>query len=136
MGRFFVMKKTLINKWKGFTLSEVLITLGIIGVIAVLTLPTLIENYRARVWDTSEKMFITRLSDAINTMGQTGKLEGYDTTKAFVNALSNYININKDMICKPENLKICFTETIQTESKEYKVEDLKTSTDIGQNEYK
>ena len=31
---------------KGFTLAEVLITLGIIGVVAVLTLPTLIKNYQ------------------------------------------------------------------------------------------
>lgn len=32
----------------GFTLAEVLITLGIIGVIAALTIPSLITNYRAR----------------------------------------------------------------------------------------
>lgn len=31
---------------KGFTLAEVLITLGIIGVIAAITLPTLINNYQ------------------------------------------------------------------------------------------
>lgn len=29
-----------------FTLAEVLITLGIIGVVAAMTLPTLINNYR------------------------------------------------------------------------------------------
>ena len=31
---------------KGFTLAEVLITLGIIGVVAAMTLPTLINNYQ------------------------------------------------------------------------------------------
>ena len=31
---------------KGFTLAEVLITLGIIGVVAAMTLPTVISNYR------------------------------------------------------------------------------------------
>lgn len=32
---------------KGFTLSEVLITLGIIGVVAALTIPGLITTYKA-----------------------------------------------------------------------------------------
>ena len=31
----------------GFTLAEVLITLGIIGVVAAITIPALINNYRA-----------------------------------------------------------------------------------------
>ena len=35
-------------KLRGFTLAEVLITLGIIGVIAAMTLPTLITNYQKR----------------------------------------------------------------------------------------
>lgn len=33
-------------RFKGFTLAEVLITLGIIGIVAAITLPTLITNYR------------------------------------------------------------------------------------------
>lgn len=36
-------------KLRGFTLAEVLITLGIIGVIAAMTLPTLIKIYQIRV---------------------------------------------------------------------------------------
>ena len=35
-----------IKKFKAFTLAEVLITIGIIGIVAALTLPTLIGNYR------------------------------------------------------------------------------------------
>lgn len=33
--------------FKGFTLAEVLITLGIIGVVAAMTIPTLMVNLRA-----------------------------------------------------------------------------------------
>lgn len=33
-----------------FTLAEVLITLGIIGVVAAMTLPTLIANYQKQVY--------------------------------------------------------------------------------------
>ena len=36
------------NNPTAFTLAEVLITLGIIGVVATLTLPTLIQNYQKR----------------------------------------------------------------------------------------
>ena len=34
---------------KGFTLAEVLITLGIIGIVAAMTIPNLIENYQKKV---------------------------------------------------------------------------------------
>lgn len=37
------------KKLRGFTLAEVLITLGVIGVVAALTLPTLIKNYQKHV---------------------------------------------------------------------------------------
>lgn len=36
------------NKRKGFTLAEVLITLGIVGVIAAITIPNLIYDYKAK----------------------------------------------------------------------------------------
>ena len=35
-----------VNMKKGFTLAEVLITLGIIGVVAAMTMPTVLSNYR------------------------------------------------------------------------------------------
>lgn len=37
---------------KGFTLAETLITLGIIGVVAAITIPTLISNYQKHVYYT------------------------------------------------------------------------------------
>ena len=41
-------------KKKAFTLAEVLITLGIIGVVAAMTIPTLITNYNNRVLETQK----------------------------------------------------------------------------------
>ena len=41
------MKTTLIKN-SGFTLAEVLITLGIIGVVAAMTIPTLMTNLKAQ----------------------------------------------------------------------------------------
>lgn len=46
------------RKFDGFTLAEVLITLGIIGVVAALTLPALVQNYRNQVVETRLKRCI------------------------------------------------------------------------------
>ena len=50
---------------KGFTLAEVLITLGIIGVVAALTLPALIANHRRSVVETRLAKFYSIINQAI-----------------------------------------------------------------------
>ena len=50
---------------KGFTLAEVLITLGIIGVVAAMTMPTLIANYRKKQTVTKLQKFYTIMSQAL-----------------------------------------------------------------------
>ena len=53
-------------KKAAFTLAEVLITLGIIGVVAALTLPTLIQNHQKQVYVTQLKKAYSNLSNAYN----------------------------------------------------------------------
>ncbi len=53
------------KKNHAFTLAEVLITLGIIGVVAAMTLPTLIHKYRTQVNITKIKKFYTVMNQAI-----------------------------------------------------------------------
>jgi len=61
---------------KGFTLAEVLITLAIIGVVAAMTIPTLISNYQ-------KKEYVARLQKAHSVLVNGFKLmlatEGVDT---------------------------------------------------------
>ena len=52
------------NRKLGFTLAEVLITLGIIGVVAAMTLPSLIAKYEKKVATTRLKKFYTTYSQA------------------------------------------------------------------------
>lgn len=58
-------------KNKGFTLAEVLITLGIIGVVAAMTLPTIITR-------TIEKENVTKLKKIYSTMAQAYMLAKND----------------------------------------------------------
>ena len=51
---------------KAFTLAEVLITLGIIGIIAALTLPALIQSYQKMVFRNQYKKMYATLSNAYN----------------------------------------------------------------------
>ena len=52
--------------WCGaFTLAEVLITLGIIGVVAAMTLPTLIESHNRQVVETRLEKFYSTINQAI-----------------------------------------------------------------------
>ena len=50
---------------KGFTLAEVLITLGIIGVVAALTMPALIANSRKTEYSSRLKKFYSMMEQAI-----------------------------------------------------------------------
>lgn len=56
------------NRFDAFTLAEVLITLGIVGVVAVLTLPALIQYYQEQVIVSQAKKSYSSLLNAINLM--------------------------------------------------------------------
>lgn len=51
----------------GFTLAEVLVTLGIIGVVSAMTLPTLVKNHQRQVYVTQLQKVVTELSQAVET---------------------------------------------------------------------
>ncbi len=51
---------------KGFTLAEILITLAIIGVVAVLTIPTVVRNYQKTQTVTQLKKVYSALSNTTN----------------------------------------------------------------------
>ena len=49
----------------GFTLAEVLVTLGIIGVVSAMTVPTLMQNYQKKSYVTQLHKFYNELSQAL-----------------------------------------------------------------------
>ncbi len=54
-----------LSSLRGFTLAEVLITLGIIGVVAALTMPALIQNYKKYVHSVKLKKFYSTMQQSI-----------------------------------------------------------------------
>lgn len=88
-------------RFKGFTLAEVLITLGIIGVVAALTIPTLINNYQEKVTVTKVKKMYSTLSNAYALyVMDNGESETYPENAAGAieafNIFKPYLKISQD----------------------------------------
>lgn len=86
-------KKT---KFLAFTLAEVLITLGIIGVVAAMTIPTLISNTQKKEAVTRFKSAYAQLNQAVKlSISDNGDISGWDIDGKdwFDTYLSNYLKI-------------------------------------------
>ncbi len=103
-----------------FTMAEILLSLTIIGVVAAITLPSLMANINERTWNTQRKALYARMSQAIAMMPQLngyGEYEGTNTdgsvtttkdtaAEAFLTeGLSKVLKINN--ICDAEHLADC-----------------------------
>ena len=85
---------------KAFTLSEVLITLAIIGIVASLTIPTLVNNYRKKQFETGLKKEYSVLLQALDMYKQDNetplKKEDCATHAAFKKAIQPYLKVLVD----------------------------------------
>lgn len=82
---------------KAFTLAEVLITLGVIGVVAAITLPTLIQQYNKVVWVNQLKKSVSMLEQGFQkAMADDGVTSNAiyfaDGSKLILSIYSNIIN--------------------------------------------
>ncbi len=108
------------NKKLGFTMAEILLSLTIIGVVAAITLPSLMANINERTWNTQRKALYARMSQAIAMMPSIsgyGEYEGTNTdgsvtatkdtaAEAFLTeGLSKVLKINN--ICDAAHLADC-----------------------------
>jgi prepilin-type N-terminal cleavage/methylation domain-containing protein len=121
-------------KKKAFTLAEVLITLAIVGVVAALVIPGLIQNWQEKAYSTAKDVFNNRLEEATRQMNVNEALTGYSTTEAFVNELKKYMKILQ--VC-PSDPSGCFAATVTNSdgSKTVETKDLKNSSDLNEGEW-
>lgn len=55
-------------KKRGFTLAEILVALGIVGVVSALTLPTFVNNANSKAHEATAKATVNAIENAIGTM--------------------------------------------------------------------
>ena len=106
LGKDLTLTPTPSPIWRGekksaFTLAEVLITLGIVGIVAAMTLPMLAENYQRRVVETRLKKFYTTFNQAIlRAVEYHGPSESWNYQfSALYNDVQNY---------KPREIEFAF----------------------------
>lgn len=91
-----------------FTLAEVLITLGIIGVVAAMTIPTLINNSKEAETLTKFKKVYTSLSQAyLSSAQENGTIKTWATSQDVYNNFKPYLKIIEDCPLT----KGCFPDT-------------------------
>lgn len=74
---------------EGFTLAEVLITLGIIGIVAAMTMPTLIAKYQ-------KKVTVNKLRKAYAEIAQAVQLSEAEYGMVDTWSFSNFSNVSED----------------------------------------
>ena len=116
---------------KGFTLAEVLITLGVIGVVAAISMPTVIANINERVNSERQANIAQKITQAMEQMRAHGLLNTkYASTDAFVDELQKYLKIAKR--CDSEHIADCWpTDKVTTsDGEEYEVSKAKTGASL------
>ena len=89
-----------------FTLAEVLITLGIIGIVAALTIPGLMTNYKKHKIETKLTKAVSTINQVIKqSEAENGEMETWDKSLPYEEFVKKYfVPYMKIMqICKPDN---------------------------------
>ena len=114
-----------------FTLVEVLIALGVIGVVAALTIPVFSENMNQYSLTKAQYEFEIKMTEALHQMMINNALSGYATNDAFADEFAKYIKIQKR--CASSNLTQCFVSKFTNgNDKEISTSTLTAGTSIGQ----
>mgnify|MGYP000010596486 FL=1 len=120
------------NKKFAFTLAEVLITLGVIGVVAALTMPTLLKNIAERSNSEAQANLAQKITKSMDLMRADGGLERtYNSTDEFVDEFSKYIKISTR--CDADHIADCWpTKTVTTsDGKTFDVSKAKTGKNLN-----
>ena len=121
-----------ISKRVAFTLAEVLITLGVIGVVAALTMPTLLKNIAERSNSEAQANLAQKITKSMDLMRADGGLERtYNSTDEFVDEFSKYIKISTR--CDADHIADCWpTKTVTTsDGKTFDVSKAKTGKNLN-----
>ena len=100
------------SKKAAFTLAEVLITLAVIGIVAALTLPGLIQNHNEKAWSTAKDLWEKKLTETVRRMNTDGVMTGHDTTEDFMDTFKQYMKVIKT--CDNTDINKCYSPKVVT----------------------
>ena len=93
----------LMKRLKGFTLAEVLITLAIIGVVAAISIPSVISNTQQQEFKTGLRKAVSVLNSAITMNMAIDGESPYDNANLF-----GYLQKHMAVMEKYNKAKICY----------------------------
>lgn len=99
-------------KKAAFTVCEIIIVMGILGIVAELTVPGMVKNVTETAWLRTMDKFEATLTEATKQMNVNQELTGYATNQDFVNAFKKYIKV--DRTCTVANMSNCFSSSLKT----------------------
>ena len=97
-----------LKRKSAFTLAEVLITLGVIGVVAALTLPTLVQNYKEKILINKIKRTYSNIQNAI-IMAQKEN-ESIGDNSVLFNASDGVVKVTENFAKYFSGAKVCKTK--------------------------
>lgn len=121
-----------ISRSAAFTLAEVLITLGIIGIVAAMTMPSVIANVTERINSNKQANIAYKVTQATDKMKALGLLNGsYASTDAFVDELQKHLKIAKR--CDASHIADCWPteKVITSDGEEFEVKNARTGKNLN-----
>lgn len=97
---------------KGFTLVEILITIGVIGIIAAVIIPAVVQNVQDYTFAKAKENSLMKITEATKEMKSNDVLSGHTTNASFVDEFEKYMAVLKR--CTSTDLDGCFVSTFKT----------------------
>lgn len=111
----------IINKLFGFTLNEVLITIGILGIVAAMTIPAVVTNHQKQAFLTSLQKSYSELEQNLTILSTEKYNKGLSASilckkdKTIIESagkfLKEYYNVNKDCVTSTQT---CFASSYKS----------------------
>ena len=100
--------------------------MAVIGIVAALTLPGLIQNHNEKAWSTAKDLWEKKLTETVRRMNVDGVMTGHDSTEDFMNTFKNYMKVIKT--CDNGDINKCYSPKIVTTGKDDAPLDIETET--------
>ena len=113
----------------GFTVAELAIIIGVIGVIAAITMPLAQRLIDDIEFEPGSQKLQAQITQTLDKMNADQTLTGYATTAEFINTFKSYLETSKT--CPSNNLTGCFPESFKAGEDEFSLADIKGSEFMG-----